>query len=187
MRLGLAILCCALLVARPLSTADAGTALALEVADLAERADLVVEGRVIDARSETTDSGLIVTEWELSVTRSFHGDDSGPNVSVRLPGGVVGDVGMLVPGMPEIVVGEEVLLFTTGEGHAGFRMPIGLAQGKFRVVTDLSGARSLQREQSDLELLDAHGRLRPAASKASYDYAEVVAEIHRGLARKEWR
>jgi len=187
MRLCVAILLAALFVARPLATADAGTALALDVSELAERADCIVEGRVLDARSELTPAGRIVTAFDVSVDRSFHGDASG-TVSIRLPGGVVGDVGMVVPGMPHLVPGEDVLLFVTDEGHAGFRMPIGLAQGKFRITTDwATGARTLRREQGDLELVGPNGAIHVAPGAASIEYADAVAEIHRGLAKKEMR
>ena len=187
MRLCAAILFAAALFVRPLATADAGTALSLDVPDLAERADLIVEGHVLDARSEVTEGGLIVTAWDVSVERLFHGD--APSVvTLRLPGGVVGSIGMVIPGMPEMAPGEDVLLFVTEESHAGFRMPIGLGQGKYRIVTDLAtGKRMLHRDAHDLELIGPSGHAYPASTSSSIEYADAVAEIHQGLARKEVR
>ena len=187
MRLCAAILFAAALFVRPLATADAGTALSLDVPDLAARADLIVEGRVLDARSEVGPGGLIVTAWDVSVERLFHGEATNV-VTIRLPGGVVGSIGMVIPGMPTMVPGEDVLLFVTEESHAGFRMPIGLGQGKFRIATNLAtGARVLQRDPHDLELVGPDGHAQAASTGASIAYADAVAEINQGLAQKEVR
>ena len=49
--------------------------------------------------------------------------------------------GMILAGMPRIAAGEETLLFLSAEGATGVRMPVGLSQGKFRVIQTEDGGR----------------------------------------------
>ena len=84
---------------------QAGTALKMELPEVVERADLILEARVLSARAFET-SGMIETEFLLQVDRTFHGEDQ-PYRSIRIPGGVLEDGrGMILAGMPRLVVGE---------------------------------------------------------------------------------
>lgn len=156
----------------------AGTALELDIEGLGQRASLIVEGRVLSARGRLNARGLIETEYVLDVERTFWGEKK-PVRTIRLPGGVLPDGrGLMLPGMPEVRPGEDVLLFLTGASADGTRMPVGLAQGKFQRVLDRKGARVLVRDQSDLTLVDAvTGAVREADGRSVMDYAEVVARV----------
>lgn len=163
---------------------DAGTALRLDVPQLAERADLVLEGRVRSARGHQAASGLIETEYELEVDRTLHGEHQALR-TLRVPGGVLPDGrGLLLPGMPRLLEGEEVLLFLSSESTGGVRMPVGLSQGKFRVETRLDGTRLLSRRHGSLTTIGAGGQLHDAAGDELFDYAETLAEVHAALARR---
>ncbi len=156
----------------------AGSALRLDLAGLVDGAELAFEGRVLATNVELDLHGRPCTRATLLVSRAFQGDGVGA-VDVRLPGGVLpsGD-GLLIPGMPSLVAGEEVVLFLSRESGAGLRVPVGLAQGKFRLVRDAAGGRTLVRDGADLALLDARsGELSHADAQASYDYAAFVAEV----------
>ena len=163
----------------------AGTAARLGVSDMASKADLVIEGQIQDSNVVVGETGLIETEYLLSVDRTFWGADLGSR-TVRLPGGVLPDgSGMMIPGMPKLSVGEDVLLFLAPESEWGMRMPMGLSQGKFRIVTNFSGERRLVRDDSPLHFVDpVTGELQEGSSSASLDYAAVVAEIHAALATR---
>jgi hypothetical protein len=165
---------------------EAGTAVRLEVSDMARSADLVLEGRVVDANVLEGETGLIETEYLLSVDRTLWGADLGSRV-VRLPGGVLPDGrGMMIPGMPRVRVGEDVMLFLSKETAWGMRMPMGLAQGKFSIVRGFGGERRLVREQASLTTIDAAtGQLSEASTGASLDYAAVVSEVHAALAQRQ--
>lgn len=166
---------------------EAGTAVRLDVPGLVELSDLIVEGRVLTANPLQAENGLIETEYVLSVDRTFFGEDLGTR-TVRLPGGVLPDGrGMVVPGMPKLSMNEDVLLFLSGSTSWGMRTPVGLAQGKMRVVTDLSGARTLTGSLAGVTFAgeDGHSHTNdPQDSSRRLDYAQTVAEIHAAVAAR---
>ena len=167
----------------PTSAAEAGTAVRLDVPGLARNAALIVEARVLSARPVEV-GGLLQTEYVLEVARTLAGTDE-PYRAVRLPGGVRDDgSGLLIPGMPHISEGESVLLFLTEESQNGMRMPVGLSQGKFGVVTLADGKKRLVRDASKATLLAPGQELGHAGSRSVMDYAEVVAEVEAALTQK---
>jgi len=167
---------------------DAGTALRLEVEGLVEEAELCLEGHVRGTRVVEPAPGRLETEVELDVDRWFLGDE-GPRVTVAMPGGVREDgFGLLLPGMPTLRQGEDVLLFLSEAGATGVRVPVGLSQGKFRVETRLDGQRGLSRAHGSLTTVDpTTGVARDAQGAEIFDYAETVARIHAAVAAKEAR
>lgn len=168
--------------------AAAGTAVRLDVPGLVEEAELVFEGRVLAARALQGGGGIIQTEYVVEVAHTWLGDDL-PARTFRLPGGVLpSGRGLVLPGMPRVEVGEHVLLFLSPESQHGFRMTVGLAQGKLRVVEDAEGRRALVRDGADLNLLDpATGRVSPAAEAARRDYERVVEEVRAAVADRRER
>ncbi len=164
---------------------DAGTAIRMDVADLVDRADLVFEGRVLATRTLQPAPGLIETEYTVAVDRTFWGPQLSQRV-FRMPGGVLPDGrGLVLPGMPSLRVGEDALLFLSEAGSSGVRMPIGLAQGKFSVISSLSGARALTRRQGSLSTVDpASGTVQHMGTTELLDYAETIAEIRAAAERR---
>jgi len=178
----------AALFLRPLFHAPAvraGTALRMDIPELVDGAELVVEGRVLSAEAVETDAGLIETLYQVGVDRTFVGSDAYNRV-VRLPGGVLADGrGMLLAGMPMLRVGEDALLFLSGPGERGVRVPIGLAQGRYRIVTRLDGSKLAVRDQADLGLVDPRtGVLTHADGQHVRDYAELIGEVEAAVAAK---
>lgn len=171
---------------RSAGEALAGSALRMDIEQLVDHASNVIEGRVIALSVELDGLGRPCTRATISVDRDFVGQASG-SFDLRWPGGVLpsGD-GMVIAGMPRAAVGEEVVLFLTEESSAGLRLPVGLAQGKFRVVHSVGGAKRLVREHADLELIDPHSaRSQHVDASASLDYAETVARLEAAAARKQ--
>jgi len=170
-----------LAIALPTREAGAGTAERLDLSTLVQRSELVVEGRVLSTRVLETD-GLLLTEALLEVSRTFKGADH-PYTTLRMPGGVRDDgSGLLVPGVPGLVEGEELLLFLGPAGRAGMRLPTGLAQGRLQLRTATDGTRELVSDTSALALV-AGGASR-SGSRAVLDYADVVAGIEAALGRE---
>jgi hypothetical protein len=166
------------LCATSVPTVEAGTAVRLELEQLARHAELIVEGRVIATRAFRDTRGEVRTEVTLSVDETFAGEPFATR-RFELPGGVLADgSGTLIAGMPSVALGEDALLFLTEESASGLRMPVGLAQGKFRLVRDDQGRLGLLRDAAELTLLDPRtGAGAPAPIPAVLDHAQVVARI----------
>lgn len=178
----------ALVLSRTGRRIDAGTAVRLDLPDLVGQADLVLEGRVVERRVVQDGRGRIETALTLAVERTFWGEPRALR-EVRMPGGVLPDGrGMVLPGMPDLALGEDVLLFLSQPGDTGIRMPVGLAQGKLRVVSSLSGERLLVRTQADLNLVDPrYGTVHQAGGRTVLDYAQTVARIHAAVEARKAR
>lgn len=180
----------AYLLAGPFFSSDgvsAGTAIRLDVSQLAYNASLIVEGRVLSAQTVEIE-GLVATEYLIEVGETLSGTDLAYR-TVCVPGGVREDgSGMLLAGMPTVLPGDTSLFFLTGESSNGLRMPVGLAQGKFDIVLLADGSKRLVRDASDVTLVNPQtGTVQSSGSRAVYDYAQVRTEIESGLARKRLR
>ena len=186
--LGLAFLSLvtASLVGRPAGV-EAGTAVRLDIDELVQSSALIVEARVLSTYAYE-DDGRIETEYLLEVSRTFEGPDEAYR-AVRLPGGVLPDGrGMMLAGMPRIAAGEEALFFLTGAGRSGVRMPVGLAQGKLRLIRRADGRKLLARDLSGVTLVNpSSGAVLRNPGTTVLDYALVVAEIEAALAGKRSR
>ena len=167
------------------SESDAGTALRMDVAEQVAAAELIVEGRVAAARAFEAPGGKIETEFRLLVARTHFGADQSERL-IRLPGGLLPDGrGMLIPGLPLPVPGDDVLLMLSGEGPQGGRIPIGLAQGSFRLLRNAQGKRLALRDQGGLQLAHrSRNRLLEADSHSVMDYADLLAQIEAALVLK---
>jgi hypothetical protein len=166
----------------PPRQATAGTALRLDLPALVRRSDLIVETRVLGAQPLEIE-GLLLTEYLLEVSRTFRGVHE-PYRFLRLPGGLRADgSGLLVPGVPHLLPGEEALLFLGAEGREGMRVPTGLAQGKLGLRTGADGTKRLVRDARSTGLVDeSHGGRGARGERALVDYAEVVAVIEAAAA-----
>jgi hypothetical protein len=112
--------------------AAAAVAPPVTVEALAREADAVVRGKVVRRESRwAADGRHIFTFATVRVGAVWRG--SAPErVTVRVPGGEVGEIGQRVDAAPEIEDGEEVVLFLASEDGGTYRVH-GLALGKFRV------------------------------------------------------
>lgn len=117
-------------------TAFATTVLRMEVADLQREADVVVRGRVSDMKSRWSNN-RIITEVTVSVTETYKGTP-GKSVTIVQPGGVVGDMGQTVHGMPQFKKDADVVLFLEQRSERVFSV-VGLSQGMFDVEKSSDG------------------------------------------------
>jgi hypothetical protein len=135
-RLPLAI--CLILAALP-ERAPAATVVPFTLEQMEALSSDVVLGTVEDTRAGwDRNHQFIETRVRVRVERRLKGQ-GGPVVNVVVPGGVVGEVGMLTPGAPKFKPGERVLLLAEPKGKAGDIRPVGFFQGKLEVLTDSSG------------------------------------------------
>jgi hypothetical protein len=186
-----------LLVSLPLALAwraalpvrvEAGTAQKLEIEQLVGECDQALEGRVQHIRVVEAGPKRIETEVTLTVSRRFWGT-GGTEFVLRMPGGVLPDGrGLVLPGLPRFAEGEELLLFLSAECRNGTRMPVGLAQGRFRIERRAGSAKTLVRDQDELELFDPLTRRTSRAEpRALFDYGAVVARIEAAAQQRRQR
>jgi hypothetical protein len=125
----------------------------LSLAQLTNQADLIALGTVASAASywnEQRDS--IFTDINVSIEDVVKGDVAGYQLTVRLPGGQVGNITQLVSDIPTFAIGEEVFLFLQRE-EEDTCFVVGGFQGKYTVENgDILGqGKSLPELISDIQ------------------------------------
>ncbi len=149
-----------LLLALALLPATAGATAFVPLADaaLAERAPVIVEGRVLAVEPAPAERPAI--DYLVQVERSIKGGLAGGVVVVRVPGGVRADgVGLLVHGAPRFAEGDEALLFLEPRRDGTF----GLHQfllGAFHLEHE-GGVRVAWRDLAAAHRLELPGRAAP--------------------------
>jgi len=114
---------------------------ALDEAALVQRADAVAVVDVVSTRAAWDERHeRIVSTVELAVVESWKGTAAaGTRMTVVQPGGTVGDIAMVVFGLPPFSPGERALVFL--QGAPGGAHVVGMAQGKRPVRRDLATGR----------------------------------------------
>jgi hypothetical protein len=131
---------------------EASIVVPLSVEDMTALADEIVHAEVATASTEWY-NGKMITRYSLAVHDSFKGDKaSGQALELVLPGGEMGKLGAMSPGMPTLDENEEVVLFLQNTleqarsrgvdlSHVNLDSPlvrspqiVGGFQGKFTVV-----------------------------------------------------
>ncbi len=99
-----------------------------------QTAQTIVRGRAeqVNAARETGSRGVaIVTTVQFTPLAVYKGSATGP-VSLRFLGGKVGDTEMKVRGMPQFKVGQEYILFVSGDRNLACPV-VGWAEGSLKV------------------------------------------------------
>lgn len=139
---------------------SATTVLQLDLADLSRRAS-----RIFVARCEASDfvdlEGRPHTRVVFKVLETVKGDE-GERETVLFVGGELEGIRQWLAGMPTFEPGEEVVLFLTAPDSRGRSWPIGLAQGKFRVLRDDRGEPIVVQGGFDFDLVPPPASARPA-------------------------
>ena len=106
----------------------------LSLEQLSQRAETIVLGTVTYQRSAwNSQHTAIYTDVSVEVEEAMKGV-AGPEVTFRIAGGEVGNVGMRTSTDPTFRVGERVIVFLRAEGSTA--QLVGRRQGKFRVNND---------------------------------------------------
>lgn len=138
--------------------AQATTVQKLTLQDLTKRSAGIVTARVEDASSSWDAAHKeIYTFYTLRVLQPVKGMKGQTTVTLRQLGGIVDNIASVVPGMPEFRKGEEVVVFLTQNDAAGYPWVMGLQQGKYTIVTDKNGAKSVRNDLAGTELLSKTG------------------------------
>jgi hypothetical protein len=137
--------------------ANAATLQQLSMDQMSQLATSVVRARVTGVSADvsaSTGSPTIYTHYKLAVSEVWKGAAS---AEVALPGGDVNGVKQSFPGVPELRVGSEYILFLWKSPSTGITHTIGLTQGIFDLATEPDGSLHVTRRQSGELMVDASG------------------------------
>lgn len=127
----------------------------LDLAGMTARASVIVHATVEDMRSRYLSGegpgGTIVTDVRLRVRRGLLGAHDGEILTLQHLGGVVGEIGQLVPGEARFRVGEEVVVLLAP--RPGGLFTVGMTQGALHVRRDDKGEARVQVDLAGAELL----------------------------------
>ena len=119
-----------ILLAASFSYATTVQRLGLE--EMVKKAHTIVVGKVGSSRVYwSADRKLILTNYTIQVDESIKGQAAG-TVEVTTVGGKIGDLQLMVSGMPSFVTGENAVVFIETSG--AYQTVVGLGQGKFTVT-----------------------------------------------------
>ena len=139
----------ALLVAVLAAPSLATTVARLNLAQLVQRADLIVQGQVQSVYSEwDKERRLVFTYVSIRVDDPLKGERR-QSVLIRQIGGSVGRIEMSVAGLPQFKSGERALVFLKRQDATTFQV-VGMNQGFYRIVQD-----SAVSDASGMDLLDS--------------------------------
>jgi len=162
---------------------EAATVEPMTLDQMTQRAEAIFVGQVVGSRAQwNTQRTRIYTYVTLEVERFLKGGGSGREMTIRLWGGQVGPYTSIIPGTPQFIKGEDVLLFCNGSGA---RVPtlLGLSLGKFTITRDATGEQILKRDISGLVLANYRTDSRPVGTLPTrYRLSEVEARIQSALA-----
>ena len=117
--------------------AQASIVLKMSDQQLAQGATSIVHGKVVNKTSKWDKKHRrIYTFVTLSVLTMVKGKATQQEIVVRQLGGEASRYGMRVPGTARFSLGEEVLVFLQKKATLAQPMVMGMAWGKFRVMTD---------------------------------------------------
>lgn len=115
------------------------TAVARSFDELVQRADTIVIGTAVSARSVRGGDGhgirTLVSFDELEVLK---GEVPSAPFELPLPGGIIGDEAQVYPGAPRLRAGTRYVLFIRGQ-NSEFLPLVGAQQGLFRIMLDANG------------------------------------------------
>jgi hypothetical protein len=134
--------------------APAATLQQLSVDQMAQAATAIVRARVTGASAAFSGS-TIYTHYQLQVTDRWKGFAP---TEVAIPGGVASGKRQSFPGMPQLTVGTEYVLFLWTSSSTGITHLVGLSQGLFNLSNATDGSTLATRPLIGEMMLDATGR-----------------------------
>jgi hypothetical protein len=176
----------------------ATTVIAPTFSALVRQAEVIFDGEATETRSRAiVERGAekIVTDVTFRVTKMLKGR-ARPTIVLQFAGGVVGDRGYKVAGVPSFVAGERDVIFAV-TSTPQISPVVGVMYGRFRIVDDAAGTGSASvRQFDDTPLRDVAAigsneqqpvfSQRPAMALATFE-AAVSAEVRRQAGTKKRR
>jgi hypothetical protein len=152
--------------------------------DLVQKSGRIVVGKCLSRESRWNDRNtLILTTARFAVSEPLKGTNDG-FVNVVTVGGMLDGITQEVSGMPVFEPEEEVLLFLEPSKN-GHWQPLGLSQGKFRILRNRqTGEEEVVHSLSGLELYDPANRSLSQQEKPSRAPLKPMVERIRRMVRR---
>lgn len=119
----------------------------------------VVHGRISGSSwvAEERETRRPYTHWKLRIIEQPKGENLGEEVTMRQPGGEIGEFGYHVAGSATFRENEEAFVVLRDTEEAGVKEVLGLASGKYTVEKDSNG-QSVLRSGLGFVIHDENGR-----------------------------
>lgn len=166
--------------------AGATTVVPPEFPELVQGSDYIVHARVTGVRTEMRVRGareLPYTLVDLEIIEVVAGTPPEPLV-LTLLGGRVGDRELVVEGAPRFAVGDEDVLFVSGNGR-NIHPLYGMMHGRYPVTTDANGTKQMRRSNKAL-LRDVSEVRQPLAESPAAKAAPQAASAPSALTPGEF-
>ena len=134
--------------------ASAVTLQQLSLDQMTQSATAIVRARVTASSTSLTGS-TIYTHYSLQVTESWKGFTP---AEVMVPGGIANGRRQSFPGVPQLTVGTEYVMFLWTSPSTGITHLVGLSQGLFSLSRQSDGSSLAIRPLVGEMMLDAAGR-----------------------------
>jgi len=157
----------------------AATLQQLSMDQMTDLATSVVRARVTGvsaAISTASGTPTIYTHYQLQVSEVWKGSAL---PEVAMPGGTVNGQHQDFPGVPELKVGSEYVLFLWKSSTTGTIQTLGLTQGIFEVSDQADGSIVAHRRQSGELMVDAAGH-RVTDRAVRMGLTQMKARVRRG-------
>jgi len=146
-----------------------------------QAAEHIVIATAISSHAELNSSGGAHTVTDLRIEQVLKGDvNSGDNLRLTTMGGVVGDVHIIVFGAPVYRDGQRYLVMTETLAN-GDLTTLGLALGKFALMTDYRGRVIASHDDSDMVGFNSNEDPyidQPRDAARFIDYIKAIAADH---------
>ena len=156
----------------------------LTLDDLVQKSGRIIVGKCISRESRWNDRNtLILTTARFAVSEPIKGS-SDTFVEVVTVGGTIDGITQTVSGMPVFEPEEQVLLFLEPSKNGQWQ-PLGLSQGKFRILRNRqTGEEEVFHSLSGLDLYDPAGRNLSQEEKPSRAPLKPMLEKIRRMVRQ---
>ena len=162
--------------------AHAATLQQLSMDQITQLATSVVRAKVISSTANfysSSGGSMIYTHYSLAVSEVWKGATA---TEVMLPGGDLKGQKQSFPGVPQLRVGGDYLLFLWKSPSTGITHTIGLTQGIFEITPQADGSSVVSRRSSGELMLDASGQ-RVSDHAISMKLNDMKAQVRTGISR----
>jgi hypothetical protein len=143
----------------PIPPLAASTVVAMDFADISQRARHVIGGRITSVVSEQDPaSGYIYSTVTVAVSEAVPAEYAGREYKFRMIGGQAGGKTLAISDFPQLQTDQGVVLFLQGETATVFGPTVGLWQGVFFVERDRSSGKETITDHQGQRLLGVRGR-----------------------------